>query len=275
MSKNIINIERFRKLYFLTFLIFASVIYLNFISGCESQKPLKIALSKGKGSEHYDNYSKWLKANQPNVECIDLYHIPLAQALKELENCGGLVLTGGPDVHPFKYGKADDSGRCEVDLKRDTLEFQLIRKAMELKIPILGVCRGQQILNVAFGGSLIVDIPEDYQSTVMHRMDNPDSCNHRINLIKNSNLFNACKSLSGMVNSNHHQAISQIADIFKVSARTEDGIIESVEWKDTTGKPFLMAVQWHPERMAPESSFSSPIAKVFLENVKKFVSNKN
>jgi len=249
--------------------------YLNIITGCETKKTLKIALSKGTGSEHYQNYSRWLKSNNNHVECVDLYSLSLDKALMELGTCCGLVLTGGPDVHPFKYGKGEDAERCEIDLRRDTLEFQLIKKAGELKIPILGICRGQQILNVAYGGSLVVDIPTDYSTQVSHRMENADSCFHNIKVEKNSSLYKICNVQSGLVNSNHHQAVSQIAAIFKPIAKADDGIIESIEWRDSAGKPFLLAVQWHPERMNNDKLFSMPIAKLFLEKAKIYKDEKN
>lgn len=258
---------------FLTLLVFGSVLAINFFNGCERTKPLKIALSKGKGSEHYEAYSAWFGKFESNAQYVDLYHMPLSKALKELESCSGLVLTGGPDVSPYRYGKGDEIEKCEVDLKRDSLEFALIKKALELKIPILGICRGCQILNVAFGGSLIPDIPSDYQSEILHRMDNPDSCFHGVRLNKNTGFYSITKIDSGFVNSNHHQAIAQLASGFRSTAAATDGIIEAIEWKDAHNSQTVFAVQWHPERMDTSSAFSAPIARYFLSKVKFFHNN--
>jgi len=236
-------------------------------AACSEDRAVKIALSKGKGSPSYEKYSLWLKSINENIECIDLYYLDFDSAMKILEDCDGLLLTGGPDVHPGRYDKLNDTSRCEIDELRDTLEFALIKRAFEKKIPVLGICRGQQILNVALGGSLIVDIPEDVGSDVIHRCDYPDSCFHKIKIMKNSLLHQLVNIDDGIVNTNHHQAIGRIANDLISTSFTEDGIIESVEWKDKANKPFLLAVQWHPERMDYKNPLSLAIGETFLDNV--------
>lgn len=239
-------------------------------SACSEERNVIIALSKGKGSPSYEKYTQWLKSINENIECIDLYYLDFDSAMKILNECHGLLLTGGPDVHPGRYNKNNDTSRCEIDKERDTLEFALIKIALEKKIPILGICRGQQILNVALGGSLIVDIPEDVGTDVIHRCDNPDTCLHRIKIIKNSLLHQLVNVDDEFVNTNHHQAIDRIANDLNASSYTDDGIIESVEWKDKINKPFLLAVQWHPERMDNKNPLSLAIGKAFLDNVFKY-----
>lgn len=246
------------------------LISMILFSGCEVKKPVKIALSKGAGSESYKKYVEWLKYNNPNIECVDLYFIDKQKAEEVLKECSGLVLTGGPDVEPSRYGKAGDSSRCEIDFKRDTHEFEIIRKAIELKMPVLGVCRGLQILNVAYGGTLIVDIPSDYDTTVVHRTNEPDKTFHEISITGGSMLFMISGMLTGTVNSNHHQGIENIAPVFIATARTKDNLAEAIEWKKPEGKPFLLAVQWHPERLDKNSKLSRPIADIFLEKALAF-----
>jgi len=234
--------------------------------------PLVIALSKGAGSENYEKYEKWLKTFEPVIICIDLFFIDRDSALKVLEMADGVVLTGGPDVHPFHYGKDYDTSRCKIDLIRDTLEFEIIRKAREIGLPMLGICRGAQILNVAFGGSLIVDIPEDIDSEIVHQIDGADA-EHEILIDGDSKLFDITGEFRAIVNSNHHQAVDVLADDFVVSARTIDGIIEAFEYSNP-GSKFLIAVQWHPERMDYQSPLSGNIAKEFIKNSKLFKNTK-
>lgn len=250
--------------------IFLILLFLIILSACTEQRVIKIALSKGKGSSSYEKYTLWLKSINENIECIDLYYLDLDSALKVLAECDGLLLTGGPDVHPGRYNKLSDTNRCEIDEIRDTLEFALISEALNKKMPILGICRGQQILNVALGGTLIVDIPEDVGSDIIHRCDNPDSCFHKIKIIKNTLLHQLVNLDEGFVNTNHHQAIGLISKELIATSSTDDGIVESVEWKERVNKPFLMAVQWHPERMDRNSTLSLAIGEAFLDNVFKF-----
>lgn len=249
------------------------IIIILFIS-CSEERTIKIALSKGKGSPSYEKYGQWLKSINNNIECIDLYFLDLDSAMKVLDECDGLLLTGGPDVHPGRYNKIEDTSRCVIDEKRDTLEFALIRKALDMKIPLLGICRGQQILNVALGGSLIVDIPEDIGDKVIHRCDVPDSCFHQIKIAQNTLMYHLVNMKEGITNSNHHQAINIIADKLIASSTTEDGIIESIEWKEKKGNQFLIAVQWHPERLEMTNPLSLAIGEAFLDNVFKFRNDK-
>ena len=258
-------------------LIFFGFLLTNIFPSCDSVKKeeqIKIAISKAKPAEYYGQYSDWLKANDSTIECIDMYHISLDSALMIFENCDGLLLTGGPDVFPGRYNQAFDTSRCgEIDYKRDTLEFALIEKALEMKMPILGVCRGEQILNIAMGGSLIIDIPTDFDTSIIHRCEDSYNCEHDITVVNNSLLNKICQTGYYFSNSNHHQAVNKLADCFVASAFTPDSLIEAIEWKYPKEKSFLIAVQWHPERLSPDNKLSYPIAERFLQEAKKFRNN--
>ncbi len=141
---------------------------------------------------------------------------------------------------------------------------------MEREMPILGVCRGQQILNVAKHGTLYIDIPTDINSMVHHRCKDWKNCYHNVKVLPDNLLFSISGVNQGKVNTNHHQAINRLAKDFKVLAVSNDGIIESIGWKDTLEKPFLLAVQWHPERMDTTNMLSRPIARKFLKEADKF-----
>ncbi len=237
----------------------------------EKTNPIKIAISKAKGSEGYLKYVEWIKILAPNAECIDMYFISLDSAMMQFDECSGLIVSGGPDVFPGRYEKTSDTARCgTIDFRRDTLEIALIQEALKRKIPILGICRGEQILNVALGGSLIIDIPSDFDTSVAHQCDDWQYCFHDIRISKASLLEKICKTNSGYVNTNHHQAVDILADDLKVSAKSADGLIEAVEWKNPEGKSFLIGVQWHPERMDTTNVLSWNIGKRFILEAEKY-----
>ncbi len=252
------------SIYFLFTILFISC------SGTKEES-LTIALSKGYPANSYQNYYNWIASGDSTVQVIEMYNRDLEAAIAELENCQALIVTGGADVYPGEYGKEADTARCgTIDFKRDTLEFALIKKALELEIPIFGICRGEQILNVAMGGSLIIDIPTDYDTTVKHRIVDWRNCYHDVMIEPGTKLAWASNVASGSVTSNHHQAIDELAEIFKVSARAADGIIEAIEWKDAEGKSFLLAVQWHPERMSKDNPLSWNLLELLLYEAHRF-----
>ena len=257
-----------------TFFIPVALIFaFAFLAGsCTRQEgKTKIALSYIYGEKATSSYIKWLKNIDPDAEYVVMYGLPEDSINIVFEECSALLLTGGEDVYPGRYGKEHDTVRCgAIDMYRDTLEFKLIEMALEREMPILGVCRGQQILNVAMGGTLYVDIPTDINSMVRHRCKDWKNCFHQVRVLPNNLLSQMSGLKKGKVNSNHHQAIDRLAEDFKVLAITNDGIIESIGWKDTINKPFFMAVQWHPERMDTASMLSKPIARKFLESADKF-----
>ena len=255
------------------FLFFFSSAFIILLTGCNSSKedPVLIAISKGKPVEHYGNYGKWLNAADPSVKWVDMYYTTLDSALLILENCSGLLISGGPDVNPALYGQAHDTARCgKLDLRRDTLEFKLIEKAFQMGIPVLGICRGAQILNVYNGGSLYIDIPTDIDTSLAHRCGDKDTCYHLIRVKPSSVLHEICNIKSCLVNSNHHQAVKRLAEGFDILAVSEDGLTEAIGWLDPANRPFLLGVQWHPERMDTTNALSIPIAKEFIKHARQF-----
>jgi len=248
-----------------------------FISSCSiNNEPdqIMIGISKGLPEKYYGNYANWLKSADSTIICIDLYHMSLDSALMMLKNCDGLLLSGGPDVYPGRYDQGTDTIKCgPIDFTRDTLEWSLISEAKELEMPILGICRGLQIFNIYHGGSLYPDIPTDLDTLVTHRCKNTFDCFHHIKVAQESSLFKISGERSGIVNSNHHQGIHRLAESLNAIARTKDGLIESIEYKDLENMPFFLGVQWHPERMELENPFSLPIAMQFISEVRLYDSN--
>ncbi|MDC1068811.1 gamma-glutamyl-gamma-aminobutyrate hydrolase family protein [Candidatus Kapabacteria bacterium] len=247
--------------------IIISILLILSIISCNKQsdtKNLTIAISKASGDPVYKNYVNWLRDKDSTIIVIDLVGKSISEANNILENVDGLLLSGGPDPHPGRYGKTADTNRCDIDLQRDTLEFGVYKKAKELKIPILGVCRGMQVINVAEGGSLIVDIENDFKNSIdnLHQNGLPQDAIHKVNLVSSSNLFTLTNKESGEINCNHHQGIDKLSDSFKPSSHSEDGLIESFE--NINESTWIMAVQWHPERLKIKG-LSNPIRDEFLK----------
>jgi len=231
---------------------------------------IRIALSKGSPEASYINYYNWILSADSSVTVVDMYSMPLDSALAMFETCSGLVLTGGTDIEPGLYGKPYDTARCwPVDHKRDSLEIALFNAARKAGKPILGICRGEQMINVALGGSLIVDIPADFDTLISHQCDDYMQCFHKVTVESNSMLADITGSYAGEVNSNHHQGIERLAPELKAVSYASDGLTEAVEWDYPEGKPFLLGVQWHPERMDIETPLSGKILEKFLDEVRE------
>jgi putative glutamine amidotransferase len=247
------------------FCIFFSLVLIS----CSQTKeePVHIAVSKLS-----DNYSNWLLQNDPGIVITDMYGLEIDSAVSMLEKHHALLITGGEDVYPDLYGRIRDTARCGgFDRYRDTLEILLIQKALEMGLPILGICRGHQILNVALGGTLIIDIPYDVGEKVIHRCDeDPLQCHHLVFVFHQTLLQEITDQTQGTVTTNHHQAIREMAPGLRMSAVSEDGVIEAIEWEDYQNNPFMLGVQWHPERMEEYPELSRPIANRFIEEAKAF-----
>ena len=177
----------------------------------------------------------------------------------------GLVLSGGRDVDPHFYGEEPLEKLQAIFPERDVHEIALIKAAIDLKKPILAICRGMQILNVTYGGTLYQDISYAPGEHIKHsQIGLPYQATHSIKIDKHSTLFRmADKSEIERVNSFHHQALKQVAKGLKVVATAPDGIIEAVESENENGV-FVIGVQFHPEMMYDKSTFARGIFKKFI-----------
>jgi putative glutamine amidotransferase len=163
-----------------------------------------------------------------------------------IERCDGLMLTGGGDVAPARYGQADD-GSHNVSETRDVMEFTALALALERQTPLLAICRGIQVLNVYFGGSLHQDLPRHRPSQVTHRQaEVRQQATHDVSIQRGTHLAAALSATTAATNSVHHQGIDRLADRLRAAAYTEDGLVEGVE---IDGHPFALGVQWHPEEL--------------------------
>jgi putative glutamine amidotransferase len=264
------------KKYLVLIVSFAIFITLWNCQTSEPVHPLKIAISKGVPEKDYENYLKWLKYADSTILFYDMYHLELDSALKLFETCDGLLLTGGTDVYPGRFGKENDTARILTpDFKRDTLEFALLSKAIEKRMPVQGVCRGLQLINVHFGGSLIIDIPEDLNTIIKHQFSDTYNCPHEVTITSGSLLNEISGTQTGITNSNHHQGIEVLGSELQGMATTNDGLIEAIGVKDDGNYGYLFAVQWHPERMDYTNPLSGSIAKRFIKEVNSYASKNN
>lgn len=186
------------------------------------------------------------------------------QIIKDLD---GLLLPGGMDLNPLSYGE-DPHPTVKYSVRQhDRIEIELARLAKEYKIPVLGICRGAQIINVAFGGNLYQDIPSQYKNEICHDqvLSNADETTHMIDLDENSYTGKLLKKSVMEVNSVHHQGIRTVAEGFNVVARARDGLIEAIESEDG----LIRGYQWHPEKLIYVSEESQILFKDFIEKCKR------
>lgn len=171
----------------------------------------------------------------------------------------GLILVGGNDVDPKHYGEEPRVKLGKLDPARDQSDMAYIEACNELYIPVLGVCRGMQLLNVAYGGSLYQDLSEIESWKIQHDQATPVSEPlHEIKVEENTILSQLLKSENAMVNTVHHQAIKDLSPQFEVSARSSDGIVEAIE---SAEGPAMLGVQWHPELLFEKSEEQLAIFK--------------
>jgi putative glutamine amidotransferase len=165
-----------------------------------------------------------------------------------LDSVAGLVLTGGEDVDPARYGEKRHEKVRSVNPARDATEAALITQAKARGKPVLAICRGIQILNVALGGTLVQDIPSESDTAIAHDEDTPrDLRSHDVSIEPGSLIARAVGAENLRVNSFHHQSVKLVAPGMRVTARSPDGIIEGLESADDDW--WVMGVQWHPEEM--------------------------
>lgn len=186
-----------------------------------------------------------------------------------LDHCQGLVLTGGEDVDPARYGEEPLPGLGVTNPARDEAELLTIGLALERALPILGICRGCQLLNIHFGGSLYQDLVLQSPSEVRHRQKEPwERRTHRVQIEADSRLADIVGADSLVINSFHHQGIKDLGGGLRVVAQAEDGTVEAIERPDSDS--WLLGVQWHPERheaTAPETDPDRLIFQAFRSQV--------
>ncbi len=186
------------------------------------------------------------------------------EAAKFLPLCDGILFAGGDDVDPKFYGEEIAFDNVIVNTLRDEFELALAQLLKETDIPVLGICRGEQALNVAFGGSL-------YQHIDGHKQSEPGAQNLRSAKVTEGTLLHKLAGTTEIfTNSFHHQAVKDIAPGFVISARAEDGTVEAIEPVGAAeSERFFMAVQWHPEIFYRTDDVAKNIFNTFVEAARK------
>jgi putative glutamine amidotransferase len=226
---------------------------------------VKIGLSFDEGDPVYRFYVGALMAAADQFG-IDIQPFWLAGAERPTDEVAirtmdGLVLTGGADVEPRRYGFNDETGISKPFPGRDETELRILDEAIERRLPMLAICRGMQLLNVYQGGTLQPELPYPAH----HALD--DEARHHIICEGHAALPILVGEREGFVNSTHHQAVNRLGHGLQIAAKHPDGTVESIEWSRPMRRPWLAAVQWHPERMGLDEPFSGTIYRGFLQAV--------
>ena len=237
---------------------------LRFVCG-EGMSALRIGVTASRTKESPDVHAVTVRMTEAvaraGAEMITLDWPHNEQELEKLlPTLDGIILAGGPDMHPRHFGQEIDPYCGEINEERDLLELYLMKWAMEKDIPVLGVCRGMQVINVALGGTLHQDIV--HHLGLVHRQGDGVRYFHDVIFSGESRLSALVPSERYPVNSYHHQAVDRLADGLIATAWSPDGILEAYE---RPASRFVMGVQWHPEVSYTIDSFSRKIFAAFLE----------
>ena len=234
------------------------ILVIAILCSCQKQQQKTIILSKASS-----NYVEWM--GDENIILLDAYTIKNTDSILELAD--GIILTGGEDINPLQYNDTINLSVCEdINYQRDTLERKLFDFAFKNKIPLIGVCRGMQMMNVASGGTLYGDIPSQIDTTVIHR--NNGEVNHKIALIDTCSLIFPLGIDTIIVNSWHHQALNIMPNYLRVVARSFDGLPEAIVM-DKSIHPFMIAVQFHPERLGKNNKIKQIMKNSFYKEISK------
>jgi putative glutamine amidotransferase len=190
-------------------------------------------------------------------------------AVQTLHAIDGIILTGGNDVNPRLYGQAPDPSLGEISVKRDLVETSILKRAVsDCNMPILAICRGCQLMNVVFGGTLYQDVNRSGLTTQPHFLFSYpiDEVSHEISVVEGSKLHSIFKQKKIGVNSFHHQAIDKLGNGLRITAESDDKVIEAVELE---GDRFVVGVQWHPEMMINGTTSYLGLFKAFVDECAK------
>jgi len=229
---------------------------------------MRIAVSVSQRGEDKDEDLPYLRALLAvGVRADEIQVVSAADAQRvRAEDFDGVMFCGGEDVNPAFYGESSRYASVQTDPARDQFEFALLDRAMARRLPILGICRGVQMINVKFGGTLYQDLGEDAVGEVEHRQTDTgamrDAPTHNIYVTDPQSNLGTVMQGACRVNSLHHQAVKRLGRGLRVTAHSEDGLVEALEGADDY--PFLVAVQWHPEEMVDQFSEQREIFAKFV-----------
>jgi putative glutamine amidotransferase len=210
---------------------------------------------------NFQNYPKWVKGGDKNIEIIVLTY--QENNLEDVSNCDAIVFTGGIDMEPTEKIEYENAPSA-FNIARDQFEIEVLKLSLEQKKPILGICRGLQLINTYKGGTLHLDNGKIQNE--IHKKEEFDKI-HPIQVAADSLFYTIVHQIKGEVNSAHHQSIDKLGADLKATAFSEDGVIEVIESSDPE-KQFILGVQWHPERMNDlENPFSKNIRTALINTI--------
>ena len=229
------------------------------------------------GSEgKHINYVNWLKQND-NINIVTL-SAETKENKGNISDCDALVLSGGIDVHPGYYNSNNfvyPNMPQQFYEKRDAFERSVFADAQKRKLPVLGICRGLQLINCILGGSLQQDLAgkNSIHKAIVDENKKQFDKAHGLHITPGTLLADLTGTERAVTNSAHHQCVNAVAGELMVNCLSDDNVIEGLEWKEKTGKSFLFCIQWHPERMyefqLEKSALSAGIRNLFIEAIKK------
>ncbi len=227
-----------------------------------------------------DKYGEGLRKSRVNQAYVDSVlragGLPLLIPVMEKEGdlkaslgvCSGLILTGGQDISPLYFGQEPRKALKQVSAERDRYDLSLYGLARDRGLPVLGICRGMQVVNVARGGTLYQDLADEAAFTLKHLQEAGRSqVSHSVTLLPEGRLHGLWGDRV-QVNSFHHQAIRDLAAGFIISARSDDGVIEAIEAEDMDRDP-VFAVQWHPEELSATRPEMAALFRFFIQLCEK------
>ena len=232
-----------------------------------------VMLSKFYNSQ---NYRKWLGRLAASeglgpLRFVEAYGADSASFELEMARTGAVVLTGGEDIHPARYGQAEDTVRCgRIDAERDRVEHLILDRVVELGLPCLGVCRGLQVMNVHGGGSLHPHLPD--AGFLGHRGGAPGDTRdtlHEVSITQpwSSGRMEFPRGDAGTFVSHHHQGIDRLSNQYLAWAAGPGGLTEGIRHRDTLSFPFFVGVQWHPERSRSGELLSDGLGVALLKAI--------
>ena len=185
----------------------------------------------------------------------------------QVSNLDALILSGGHDVNPLKYGEEPHGKLGGILPKRDEFDIKLLKIALEMNKPILGICRGEQIVNVAEGGSLYQDLSLIEGCYIKHNQQHLSNVpTHTVEIKEGTRLHKILGETTVLANSFHHLAVNKVAPGYIISATAKDGVVEAIEKE---GEQFVIGIQWHPEMMAKENTVMKKIFTALVEEARK------
>jgi len=237
---------------------------------------MNIGLTYTGSEEKHQHYVRWLKQSDPGIGIITL-SAETKENKGSITDCDALVLSGGIDIHPGYYNSNHfvyPNMPQQFYEKRDAFERSVFAAAQKKHIPVLGVCRGLQLINCILGGNLQQDLAakNSVHKAIVNDQKKQFDKAHGLHITPGTLLAGIAGTERAVINSAHHQCVADIATGLMINSISDDNVPEGLEWKDKKGKPFLLCIQWHPERMyefqLEQSALSLGIRNLFISAIK-------